>query len=100
MIKRILATLGALLLYFCAATFIAEVIMLCLWSWSWKLDRQKLVKMLAVAQGIDQVIAPPQPVVSPEEAIPEQPSYEEVLKKRALMLRDLELRQMSLSSAV
>lgn len=100
MIRRILATLGTLLIYFCAATFLAELILLVYWSWSWQVGREKVTKMLAVAQGIDQLIAPPQPVVAAEQAVPEQPAYEEVLDRRARMLRDLELRELALSGAM
>ncbi len=100
MIRRMLATIGSLLIYFCAATFLAEVILLAYWGWSWQVGREKLTKMLAVAQGIDQLIAPPEPLVTAEEAIPEQPAYEEVLDQRARLLRNLELREIALSGAL
>ena len=49
--SRVLRNAGATLLYFCLATLVAQAIMVGYAAVAWRLDRSKLVRMLAVAQG-------------------------------------------------
>lgn len=100
MIIRWLQTALNLLVYFCAATLLSLVIILAyLWS-TWQLDREKLIQMLAIAQGIDLFAAQKQAESEQEELVPEQLSYQDWVNKRATMFRDLELRRLALNNAL
>lgn len=100
MISRLLGTLGSLLLYFALATTIAEAIIFA-YCWSkWRLDRNKLMQIAAVAQGVDLVGLKAEAQPTPEEASGEQPSYQQVVQARALKLRNIELREQSLKNGV
>ncbi len=54
MIGGLLRALSALLLYFCLATVITQTILLMSFLSSGKINREKLIRMLAVAHGLDQ----------------------------------------------
>lgn len=99
MIGRLFHTLTATLLYFCLATLIAEAIMFHhLWN-RWKMDRAKLLQMVAVAQGV----ALPQTRATGEGRATksdEQPSYEQILAARAARDLNLQLREQSLDNAL
>lgn len=99
MIGRLLGTAATLLVYFCAATLIAEVVILAYVGSTWHVDQEKLLRMVAIARGIEPA-APPDKQASPEAVGPEQASYQEILERRAVKLRDLELREQSLASAL
>jgi hypothetical protein len=100
MIARWLQTAAHLFFYFCAATLLSQVIILgYLWS-TWQLDREKIIQMLAVAQGIDLFAAQTEGQMDFEEVPPEQPSYEDWIDRRATMFRDLELRELALENAL
>lgn len=100
---RLLGALATLLVYFCAATLIAAAAMgAYVWS-AWKMDRPKVLRMLSIARGLEP--AEPEPVEEGEEERKppgggEQVSYEEILERRAVRLRDLELREQALASAL
>jgi hypothetical protein len=102
MIARWLGGGLTLLVYFCTATLIAE----CLfagWLWSaWHLDRARLAQAVAALQGgpgpSAAAEAPAQ--AKPPETPAEQPSYQEILDRRAVKVRDLELRELSLRGAL
>jgi len=99
MIARVLHAATSLFLYFCAATLLAEVIILgYLWS-SWELGRGKLIQMLAIAQGVD-LAAEASDLSDLDEVPPEEPSYRELIGARDTMLRDLELRELALDNAL
>ena len=53
MIGKLLHGLGWLAVQTCVATVIAAAILGVYFSRAWKLNREKLVQMLAVAQGVD-----------------------------------------------
>ena len=100
MIARWLQTGTNLFLYFCVATLLSQAIILgYLWS-TWQLDREKLLQMLAVAQGVDLFAAQEEAHLDAEEVPPEQPSYEDWKQQRATMFRDLELRELALDNAL
>ena len=54
MIGKLLRGGAALLLYFCLATVIAEVVLLVNFVSGGKINRDKLIRMFAVAHGIDE----------------------------------------------
>jgi flagellar motility protein MotE (MotC chaperone) len=100
MIMRWLKTVLNLIVYFCAATLLAQVVILTyLWS-TWQLDRERVLQMLAIAQGIDLFAARDRHEGSQEEIAPEQLSYQGWIDQRSTMFRDLELREQALSNAV
>lgn len=103
MMGRLIGALGTVIVYFCSATLIAQLVMIAyLWS-SWKMDQDKVVRILAIARGLEPAV--PEPKEDEEAAkktpvISEQASYQEILERRAVKLRDLELREQSLANAV
>ncbi len=100
MISRLLGLIGALLLYFALATMIAELLIFG-YCWSkWRLDHNKLMQIVAVAQGVDLVGLKAEPKPIQEEAAGEQPSYQQIVQARALRLRNVELREQSLKNGV
>jgi hypothetical protein len=102
MIARWLGGGLMLSIYFCAATLIAECLFAA-WLWSaWHLDRARLAQVVAVLQGGAAPSAASEAPIQakPPEVPPEQPSYQEILDRRAVKARDLELRELSLRSAL
>jgi hypothetical protein len=102
MIARLLGGGLTLLVYFCTATLIAECLFAA-WLWSaWHLDRVRLAQVVAVLQGgpAPSAAADAPAQAKPPEVPPEQPSYQEILDRRAVKVRDLELRELSLHGAV
>lgn len=90
--KRVIRLLGSVVVYTCVSTVLAGAAILTYLANAWELDREKLEKMLAVAQGTDTATSgKPAAVVEPLPA--EQASYEQILERRALAVRHLELRE-------
>jgi len=84
---------------FCIATLIAQVVIAGYLGTRWQLNREKIVQMLAIAQGID-LFAAQKEALEEEEVPPEEPSYQDWIDRRATMFRDLELREQALDNAV
>jgi flagellar motor protein MotB len=100
MITRLLKSGTSLLLYFCAATLLAQLIIVgYLWA-TWQLNREKVIQMLAIAQGIDLFAAREEARSDEEEIPPEEPSYQDWIDRRATMFRDVELREEALENAL
>jgi hypothetical protein len=100
MIARLLRTATALLGYFCVATILAEIILLAYLTVAWQLDRDKIVQILAVAQGVDVIAIGGQTQRERDQVSPEQVSYEQVRESRAVKVRHLELREQALQQAL
>jgi hypothetical protein len=100
MIARLLSLLGSLLFYFAVATLMAEVIMIGYFWSTWQMDRNKLIQILAVAQGVDLLAMKAESRPAAEEPSVEQPSYQQIVQARAMKLRNLELREQSLKNAL
>jgi hypothetical protein len=99
-ITRLLKNATGLLLYFCAATLLAQLIIVgYLWA-TWQLNREKVIQMLAIAQGIDLFAAREEAQSDEEEIPPEEPSYQDWIERRATMFRDVELREEALENAL
>lgn len=93
---RLLSGLTNLFIYFCAATVVSGVLISGYVWISWQLDLKKLARIVDVARGAE---APPaEPEKSLDSVAPEQASYEEILERRALAARDLELREIELDN--
>jgi len=100
MIARLLSLLGSLLLYFAVATLIAEAIMIGYFWSTWQIDRNRLIQILAVAQGVDLLAMKAESQPAAEEPSVEQPSYQQIVQARAMKLRNLELREQSLRNSL
>jgi len=84
---------------FCIATLFAQIVIVAYLGMRWPLNREKIVQMLAIAQGID-LFAAQKEAQDEEQVAPEQPSYQDWVDRRATMFRDLELREQALDNAV
>ena len=87
-------------MYFCVATVIAAAILAAYFSRAWKLNREKLVQMLAVAQGVDLAAVGQQARPDQEEPSRSRFPTARSWRQRAVKTRNLELREQSLHGAV
>ena len=99
MIARLLDTGASLLVYFCAASLIA-VLVIAAYVWNaWELDAAKLDRMLAVARG--EISLDDTDTKSAAGEVPaEEVSYQQILEHRAAKVRDIELRELALQNAL
>jgi hypothetical protein len=99
MIRRLLSTAGSFLLYFLAATLVAEgIIAAYVWS-QWELDGDKLARMAEVGRGLEPSSEAEAASMLAQAVKAEQPAYDEILDRRARAFRDLELREQALQTA-
>jgi hypothetical protein len=100
MIGKLLRGASTALVYFCIATILSEAILLACLAATWRPDRSQLVQALAVLQGID-LLALHEETRSQQEPIPpEEASYEQIVEKRALAIRHIELREQALQNGL
>lgn len=99
MITRLMRSGLSLLVYFCLATCIAQVILFVYLSFAWRPDRQKLIQVLAVLQDVDP-FATDEAERQRDEVSSEQVSYEQILEARAAKLLHLQLREQALEKAL
>ncbi len=97
---RLLKNASGLFLYFCAATLLAQLIIVGYLGATWRLNREKVIQMLAIAQGIDLFAAREEAQSDEEEIPPEELSYQDWIDRRATMFRDVELREVALENAL
>ncbi len=97
--KRIVPALASLLAYFAVGTLLTQAILLGVAVWKWDLDRDRLIQILALAQGVD-LFAMREGALVKEETLAEQVSFEEIRAARALKYRNLELREQALASGL
>lgn len=96
---RILRMLISGLLHFCLATIIAEVLLGAYFAGTWHVDRNRLIQMLAAAQGVDLAALQPKAAAAPTgENTGEQASFDQIVEARAIKIRDLELREQALKN--
>lgn len=88
----ILGKLGSLFMYFCTATVLALAIGLAYAYSNGLLDRPKVVRMAAIAHGVELSELMPGDEVKLDEDDGEQPSYQDIEEVRALKSRDLDLK--------
>jgi hypothetical protein len=100
MIGKLLGALVSLLVYTCVATVIAAAILAGYYGRAWHLNREKLIQMLAIAQGVDLAALREQARGDREEPSMEQVSYGQILETRAVKTRNLELREQALRSGL
>lgn len=97
--QRIVATLASLLAYFAVGTLLAQVFLLGLVAWKWDMNRDRMIQILALAQGID-LFAMREDALIKKEMVAEQVSFDEIRATRAMKYRNLELREQTLASAL
>ncbi len=100
MIGRFASLAAVMLTYLAIATVLAQVALaVFLWQ-SWKLDGNRLIQMLAIAQGVDLFALRDQLEAERDDLLPEQVSYDEILQQRAVHVRNLEFREESLANSL
>ena len=100
MIARLIRTGSTMLIYVCFATLMTEVVLGAYVMVAWKLDRSRLIQILAIAQGIDLFAMKEDAESELDDNTIEQVSIEQILKKRAGMFHNLDLREEALRNAL
>ena len=98
--KRVIQLVTALGAAFCVATVIAAATVVSYVGVKWHIDREKLAKIVAVAQGAALEKKPENVTPSQEQVPAEQVSYDQILEARAVQVRNLELREQALKNAL
>jgi len=97
---RLLRSAASLLIYACVATVIAEALLVGYLATKWRLDRDRVVQILAIAYGIDLFAIKDETEKEQERISVEQVSYEQVLETRAVKTRNLELREQAVQDGL
>lgn len=100
MIMRLLRIATTMFVYFCLATVVAQVVLAAYLATNWKLDKNKLVQMLAIAQGIDLFALKEEAEKDKDIPSSEQVSFDQILKTRVEKFHDLELREQALRNSL
>jgi len=100
MIARLIRGGASLLTYFCVATLIAQVVLFAYLSVKWKLDRDKVVQILAVVQGVDLFEIKKAADGESEAVSAEQASYRQILEARSAKVHHIQLREQALRDGV
>lgn len=100
MMQRFIGILAPLVAYFAVATLLAQILLLGIAAWRWDLSRDRLVQILALAQGVDLFAMREAALVKAEDVVTEQVSFDEIRTTRALKYRNLERREHALASAL
>ncbi len=98
MIRKLMRIGLTLSLYFCIATFLAQVIFLGYCCMAWEVDRGKLIQALAVLQDVDLFAMKNKVEAQQTKMLREQPSYAQVVQARAEKGHHLQLRMTALKS--
>ena len=98
--QRFIGILAPLVAYFAVATLLAQILLLGIATWRWDLGRDRLVQILALAQGVDLFAMRETALVKAEDVVTEQVSFDEIRATRALKYRNLERREQALASAL
>ena len=99
---RLLGMLSAAFAYFCISTVLTLCLLLGYAFSKGFLEKGKVTKMIAVAQGIEFPMVAggnPADAIKPSET-QEQPSLEDIEKRRAVQVRNLELREQALQAGI
>jgi len=100
MIARLLRLARWTLIYACVATVIAQLIIFTYLAGRWRLDRTRLVQILAIAQGIDLFDLKAEADREADPPTQEQVSFEQIVQARAMSVHHLELREQALRDAL
>jgi hypothetical protein len=96
--SRLIAGLGALFVYFCVGTILAQSIIVGYANWKGFVDRQKLRDMLAIAHGATLASAADNTPDSGKKT--ETLTIDELDQRRAMLTRRLELREQAVQNAL
>jgi len=100
MIGKLLRVTSMLLAYFCIATIIAQTIGLgMLWSRG-SLESGRMMQVMAVLQGVDLVAMKQEAVEAQITINPAQPSIEDIVEARAMILRQIEMKEIAISAGL
>ena len=93
--------LGVALLYFCVATVLAQIVVVGMLWWKGALGDDRVVAMFAALHGIHPETPSAAAAATAKDEHPhEQPSLEEISKKRLLASLDLSLRETTLDKSL
>jgi len=95
-IARLMRTGSTIFVYVCLATIMAEVVLGGYVVAAWKLDKNRLIQILAIAQGIDLFEMKENAEREMQDRSTEQVSIDQILEVRAGKFRNLELREQAL----
>lgn len=99
MIGRILGVATSMVVYFFAATLVSQTVLGGYLWYSWEMNGDRAIQMLAIAQGIDLFAArADHDALDEDEPGSEQPSLEQLIAARTSKDRDLSVRELSLKS--
>src|SRR6185503_16954465 len=98
---KIVRMLGMGLLYFCVATVLAQIVLVGMLWWKGAFSDDRVVAMFAALHGIHpETPGAAAAAMAKEDAAHEQPSLEEISKKRLLASLDLSLRETTLDKSL
>ncbi len=98
---KIVRMLGIGLLYFCVATVLAQGVVLAMLWWKGAFSDDRVVAMFAALHGIHpETPGAGSPTTARTDSAREQPSLEEISKKRLLASLDLSLREATLDKSL
>ena len=97
MVGRVFAGLGALFGYFCIATIFAQVICVAYLFAMGRLDKERLVQLAAVVQGVDLLDVRSTVAAAQNDASQEQMAFRNIQEARAVAENDFRLREQSLA---
>ncbi len=98
--RRLFAMLAQLLTWFAVATLLAQILLLGFAVRNWDLNRDRLIQILALAQGVDLFAMRESALVKAEDVAVEQVSFDEIRATRALEYRNLERREQALANGL
>jgi hypothetical protein len=102
MFGKLMRGTTAMLMYFCVATVLAQVIVVATAVSKWQVDGDRVTQMVAVAKGL---VPPPGEARAAEppkndDVSREQPSFDEIVQARAARDLNLQLREQQLVNAL
>ncbi len=100
MIARLMRGGTAMFVYFCLATIITQAVLFSYLALTWKLDRNKVIQVLAILQGVDLFAMKEQAEGDRRELAVAQVSFDQIRETRALKVHHLELREQALKDGL
>jgi len=97
---RLLRGLATMVGVLVAGTMIAAIVMVGVIWMKWDINEHKLEQIVAIAQGYDLAAMREEAELLDQVAPPEQPSFDQVIERRVMRDRDIELREQALTQAL
>ena len=89
-----------MLLYFCLATMLAQVVLLGYVAFNWQINRTRMIQALAILQNVDLFALKEDALGDRDDPTTEQVSHEQIMETRALKVHHLELREQALKNGL